>query len=145
MIAELSAPGNNAFRVKSALYFIAGQFLTNRTFHQRECRKRREVMETVIVWLPQHFREPISLKDLAAYTGYHYNYLSAWLHKQMNRNFSELVNEYRIDLASDVLTPTDQSIIKIAGQCGSETVRTFNCDFLRLRGMTPNQFRNSRR
>lgn len=144
VIAQLSAPDNNLFCIKSALYAVAGQFLSCRTFRRRESGGDSALPETVIGWLQQHFREPISLKDLAAYTGYHYNYLSAWLHRQMNIGFSALVNEYRVDLASDLLKQTDLPVIEIAGRCGFETVRTFNRSFLRLRGITPTEFRKDR-
>ena len=145
VIAQLSAPDISLFRIKSVLYAIAGQFLSCQTFHRRETGGDGALPERVIDWLQQHFREPITLKDLAAYTGYHYNYLSAWLHRQMNIGFATLVNEYRVDLASDLLIQTDLPVIEIAGRCGFETVRTFNRCFLHLRGVTPTAYRKNRR
>lgn len=145
VIAALNVPDSNLFRIKSALYAVAGQFLSCCTFRPRTAGGDGALPETVIGWLQQHFREPITLKDLAAYTGYHYNYLSAWLHRQMNIGFSALVNEYRVDLASDLLIQTDLPVIEIAGRCGFETVRTFNRCFLRLRGRPPTAYRKNRR
>lgn len=144
VIANLSAPGKNIFSIKSALYSIAGQFLTDQTFLTKDTSGGQELLEVVITWLQKHFREPITMKDLAEYTGYHYNYLSTWLHKHMKMNFSELVNEYRVNLASELLLQTNQPITTIAVDCGFETVRTFNRNFLQLRGKTPSAFRRDK-
>lgn len=139
-ISYLSAPGRNRFQTKSVLYDIAGQFLAACPLVPA-APDRYGLLGQVIAYAQEHFREPVTLHTAAAALGYHYNYLSGYLGRNLGMGFSALVNRYRVDLACEQLENTDIPITGIAAGCGFDTVRTFNRQFREIIGVTPTAFR----
>jgi len=142
-ISLLSAPHLNRFQLKSALYSVAGQFLANCPLTDAP-KDSTDLLEQTIMYVQEHFREPISLRTAAAALGYHYNYLSAFLNHSLGMHFTELVNNYRVDYACELLEREAFSVTDIAAGCGFETIRSFNRNFRRLRGQTPMEYRKTR-
>ena len=136
----LEKQDDNRFLIKSALYSLVGQFLAYCPLREKDM-EYTEPLERTIAYVQEHFSEPLSLKELAATLGYHYNYLSSYLNSKLGIHFSTLVNSYRIDRACELLEHSDMTVTGVAEQCGFETIRSFNRSFKELRGCTPNQYR----
>ena len=142
-IAILNTPGINRYQIKAMLYTIVGQFSSNCSLLNLEGGEESNILERVLVYVQDHFNEPLSLKMLAETLGYHYNYLSTYLNDQLGMHFSDLVNQYRIDFACDLLCQSDTTITAIATRCGFDTVRTFNRNFQKVLGTTPHEYRRN--
>ncbi len=66
---------------------------------------------------------------------------SRYFHKRMGRTFEGYVNEVRIGHASRRLMDTDRTVAEIAFASGFNNLSNFNRHFLRLKGMTPKEYR----
>ncbi|MEP6906433.1 MAG: helix-turn-helix domain-containing protein [Pseudoxanthomonas sp.] len=85
----------------------------------------------------------LDLKRLSELSGWSPNYISQALNQQLDQNFFEFVNGFRIADAGHCLTdPADQrSVLDIGLACGFGSKSTFNTVFKRMTGLTPTAFR----
>jgi len=56
-------------------------------------------------------------------------------------NFESLLNFVRINRACELLASTEYYVIDVAFEVGYNNIKTFNTNFLKLKGMTPTEFR----
>lgn len=86
----------------------------------------------------------LNLATLCEYIGEYPHYVSQVINQNMNKNFYELVNFYRIQAAKSALNAErEKSILDIALHVGYNSKSTFNTAFKKLTGLTPSQFRAS--
>lgn len=88
------------------------------------------------------FKQPrFSLRDLATETGVQEKTLSWIINQGAQKNFSEYINQLRIDAACVHLS-SDQSgtLLKVAFAAGFSSKSTFNAAFKKQIGLTPSQF-----
>lgn len=83
----------------------------------------------------------ITLKDIAEDLHFHENYLSRMIKQNTKRNFRELLREYRLKEAENLLLNTDLSITEIALRIGYYKPNFFYKLFKEHHGMTPIEFR----
>jgi len=129
--------------LKSALYAACSEFLSCTTLQNASDEK--SFIHDIIYHISENFHKEITLKTLAEIYGYEYHYLSRQFHKVFQMNFKQFLNVYRVDFASDQLVHTDKSITDIALSSGFQTMRTFNRAFLEQTGITPSEFRRSKK
>lgn len=68
--------------------------------------------------------------------------LSETINRVHGRNFSQVMNAYRIEEAKRLLSETDARITDIMLASGFQTKSNFNREFLRLTGMSPSVWRS---
>ena len=66
---------------------------------------------------------------------------SRFFRVHMGKTFPAMVNELRIGRACQYLAETDKTITQVAMSCGYNNLSNFNRQFLKLKGMTPREFR----
>lgn len=98
------------------------------------------LIHTVLRYINQHYRENITLAQIADWAGYERHYLSRYFHSHISMNFKSLVNWYRVESAIELLEHTDLSMTEIALESGFQSVRSFNRIFLEFTQSTPCQF-----
>lgn len=88
------------------------------------------------------FKQPrFSLRDLAAETGIQEKTLSWIINQGARKNFSEYINQLRIDAACAHLTNTQPgTLLDVAFAVGFSSKSTFNAAFKKQTGLTPSQF-----
>lgn len=88
------------------------------------------------------FKQPrFSLRDLATETGVQERTLSWIINQGAQKNFSEYINQLRIDAACAQLTSTQSgSVLDVAFAVGFNSKSTFNTAFKKQTGLTPSQF-----
>ena len=133
----------SALLLKSALYAVCGEFLRCSTLQDASTEK--SFIYDMIHYISANFQKEISLKMIAEAYGYEYHYLSRQFHEHFHMNFKQFLNVYRIDFACDQLIHTEKNITEIALNSGFQTMRTFNRAFLDQTGITPSEFRRSKR
>lgn len=92
----------------------------------------------------QLYRENLLTRDrVAEILGTNRTYLSQILSEVYNKNFTDYINDLRIDEALHILdNPNNNNTIKQIGQdLGFNSVTTFNSQFQNRTGMTPAQYR----
>jgi AraC-like DNA-binding protein len=72
----------------------------------------------------------------------HFSYL---LREKTGASFSQLLRQARVDLASELLLTTDESLATIADRCGFFDQSHFTKVFTQARQLTPRQFREANR
>ncbi len=102
-------------------------------------------LEAALRYLYAHFREPVTLGDLARFCGYSPPYLSRLFRKALGRTFVDLVTELRVRNAKMRLTVTDDSIVRIAEDSGFTSTAHFFRVFRAAVGLSPKAFRAAAR
>jgi YesN/AraC family two-component response regulator len=115
-----------------------------------ERRKRlgseaRRVARLAMAYIHQHYREPISRKDLADTVKVSQEYLSTCFHRETGVTPSDYLERYRIKQAKRLLETTDQPITKVAMEVGFYDSSYFGRVFRREVGVTPLAYRRGER
>ena len=98
----------------------------------------KELMELESLYLD----ETLSLQTLSSLLSITPHQLSEILNNLLYTNFRTFVNTYRIDAAKKMLLlKENQSIIRIAFQCGFNSKNAFNTAFHKQEGITPTEFK----
>ena len=92
-------------------------------------------------YIEDHFREDISLSQVADHVGLSPAYFCDRFGKVIGMNFREYLQQLRIEEARALLAQTDQQVTKIAFACGFNGLTQFNRAFRRRLKCSPTQFR----
>ena len=104
-----------------------------------------EIKQTMAVEKP-YLDSQISLPELADKLGISVHYLSQTINEQLNQNFFDFINSYRIEEAKRRLASPEcqkQSVLTIAMDAGFNSKSSFYNAFKKHMLMTPTQYRNS--
>lgn len=95
----------------------------------------------VITYVEEHFREPISLQDIAGHLSLGREYFCRFFKKNMGMSFLRYLNEVRISHVYRDLEQTDAPIAEIAEKNGFLNQKLFNRTFREVYGCTPSAVR----
>lgn len=93
----------------------------------------------------QHYREPVTVSQLAQAQGYSPAWLSRKFSGETGMGFSEYLQRIRIGQSCALLAQTDLSIPEIAAQVGYADQKYFNRVFRKLLNMSPREYRRSQK
>lgn len=96
-------------------------------------------------WIAAHYREAASLQEAARAVSLNPSYFSTLLKKFTGKSYTELLMEYRIERAKELLLLTDAKVYRVGQMVGYEDKFYFSRIFKRVTGMTPVEFKNQRR
>ncbi len=130
----------NIFARKSLLYHICGLYIDQCSMAKRTLSEKTSLLHTILTFVGEHFHEKCTLQELSANIGYEYTYLSKYFKSSMKISYTAYLNQLRIREACKLLQKQTLSISEIAFQCGYDTVRTFNRNFIRITGKTPSAY-----
>lgn len=92
----------------------------------------------------QLFLNPqLKVSDVARAVGTNRTYVSNYFNQEAGMSFYEYVNALRIDYACRLLRGGSDSLRIIAEQSGFNSQQTFIRAFVKIKGMSPTEFRNS--
>lgn len=91
----------------------------------------------------QLFKSPdLTMPALAKLTGQTPHQFSSFINEQLNQNFSQLINSYRVDAAKEMLrTEVHLTVEAIGFDCGFNSPSTFHTAFKKATGLTPAGYR----
>lgn len=115
---------------------------------QREIQKRAAVHEPAGVksmkqFMKDHYRENLTLENIAASAFLSSGYASRIFKKQMNISIMDYLLQLRMDEAKKMLRETTLSIDEIASKTGYADSSYFTKVFRKAMGMTPSRYRQS--
>ena len=99
------------------------------------------IMNSAITYINEHYMDEMSLEDAALFAGFSKYYFSRMFKQFSGISFSEYLTRRRLNVASDLLVRTDQSIREIAQSSGFGRMATFNRIFRQHKNSTPSQYR----
>jgi AraC family transcriptional regulator len=91
--------------------------------------------------LHAHYREPLSLADLAQATGRHPVYLATAFRRTYGETVGDCIRRLRIEHASRALTQSDAALADVALDAGFANQSHFTRAFKRATGTTPAEYR----
>lgn len=92
-------------------------------------------------YISAHYREPLTLSDVAAKLGYSYYYLSHIFKGYAGMGFNRFCNMRRVAEAEHLLRNTNRSVTDIALESGFSNARSFNRAFQDVMHMPPLRYR----
>lgn len=103
-----------------------------------------DLSNRVLTYLSIHFREQISLDQLAEAMGVSRFHLSHLFSNKLGIGFKEYLNNLRVECAKSILRSTDIPVSEIYEASGFENQRTFNRVFRDSTGQSPRNYRIGR-
>jgi AraC-like DNA-binding protein len=100
-------------------------------------------LDKVIKYIQQHYTNQIYADDLAELAHMSTNHFHRFFKKRTERTLTEFINQLKIGQACKLLISSNSPISVISDQCGFNNISNFNRRFLKMKGHTPSQFRNS--
>jgi len=119
---------------------FASGYVKPRETGGRDSAKRQQ-MKQVLRFIGEHYRERMSVADLASYIGFSESYFMSFFKQNVGMSCVKYINEFRVGKAAEELESTDRPVMEIALDQGFENVSYFNLQFRRRFGMTPREFR----
>lgn len=101
-----------------------------------------KTLEKALEFIDSHFRETLSLADVASICNVSETHLSHLFSEHLNTGFSSYIAEKRISKAKELLL-TQMSIKEISAETGFQDQNYFTRLFRKLTGFTPSEFRSN--
>ena len=126
------------------VYVVLGQhYLLNTRMRQRDTGRSvdSEVITAAMGYINTHFREDLTLDNVAAFAGFSRFYFSRSFKKQTGYSFKDYLCQKRLQVAMDLLIRSNTPMREVAIESGFGSVATFNRVFREKKGCTPTQYR----
>ena len=104
-----------------------------------------ETLRTIVSFCTQNFSENLSLSLLEEKLHLNKYYISHLFSGRLGLGFNDYINSLRVSEACRYLLNSDHPITEIGYLVGFNTPRTFNRAFMKQMGVSPSEYRNSRR
>ena len=139
MIVEYANPQENTQDVLKPLTLALLMQVARQYARSNPTTKTDKLSEKIIQYIVEHF-DSVTLGDIAAQFSYHPNYISAYIHKELGRSFSEILLEQRMERAAALLKGTDLSIEDIAAMVGYSNNSNFYKAFREYYQVSPREY-----
>lgn len=118
------------------------QWLNAEGFSLKTEVRDNDRINTVFNHVKAHFREDISLEQMADLVSMTVPSFCRYFKKITNKTFTQFVNEYRLVHASKLLAEQPISITEVCYESGFNNFSHFNKSFKAFTGQNPSQYRN---
>ena len=106
--------------------------------------KNKKIVETVQTYITDHYREELTLRQVASTLFYSPNHLGFLFKEQTGKSFTEYLTEYRMNKAAEHLKSSHMKTYEIANRIGYRNISSFINQFKLCYGMTPSEYRERR-
>jgi len=103
----------------------------------------REEVVKAIDYIHRHYRERVTLEDVAEYVSMNKSYFSRLFKQETGEMFHEFLIRSRMEQAQELLLSTDVKIGDIATEVGYNDIFYFNRAFKAYAGMSPGEYRST--
>lgn len=100
-----------------------------------------DTTKDIISFCYQNYTGDISLSSIAASLHISRYYVSHLFTERLNISFNDYINSLRIRKACELLKSGEYSITEAAHSVGYNSVRTFDRCFIKIKGLTPREYR----
>ena len=129
--------GNNYI---SAILILISRSYKDTRFSQKEKQNYQKLL-SAIKYIDTHYKENITLDDLAQNVAYSRCYFSSIFKKCMGMSIWDYICIKRIEEALTLIKTTDKNILDIALDCGFNNTVNFNKIFKKYTNVSPSTFR----
>ncbi len=99
------------------------------------------LVKDIINYCYENYADDISLQTIADELHISRYYISHLFGQRLHISFSDYINSLRVRSAAEMLKSGNKTITEIAYAVGYNSVRTFDRCFLKVRGITPKEYR----
>jgi AraC-like DNA-binding protein len=103
--------------------------------------KKIERLQRVLNYLENHWRQTVTLEEVARVAAFHPQSMSRFFHQHLGMTFQDYLIQLRISRAAQMLLETERTVAAVAFDCGFNNLANFNRHFLNIRGRTPSRYR----
>lgn len=103
-------------------------------------REEADLIFQILSYIDQHFRENLTLAEIAKALGYEYHYFSTLFYTYFSVHFREFLNTYRFEYACEQMEKREKNLTEIALESGFGSIRSFNRVFRKQSGKTPREY-----
>lgn len=139
LIASLTAistlPELHQWTLQVVDHFIDNVFSTIYSGHS-------QIISNAIQHINTNYMTKINLKNLADLLHVNESYLSKLFKQEMGKNFTDYLNEIRINKSLSLIRDTDNNLLDIAIAVGFEDQSYYTKIFRKVMGTTPKHYRN---
>ncbi|MBT9776588.1 response regulator [Clostridium sp. MCC353] len=107
-------------------------------YRQRESLEIKKIKQ----YIQEHFRNNITLEDVAGLVGMNASYMSVFFKKETGQNFKSYLTEVRMKEAIRLMNSTDMKAYELAEAVGYKDDKQFREKFRELYQMSPRQYKN---
>ena len=142
-------PDGYLLRFNSLIFELLFQLYHNfavKILQSNTSQKKKDMnrLEPVLDYISKHYREPISLNEIAEVASLQTGYFCRFFKKKMGITFLEYQNEYRLSFIYRDLITTRDPVHVILERHGFTNYKLFRRMFLEHFGNTPTQIRKQR-
>ena len=132
----------NDLILESELYRLFALLIKNMNVTERgSSPQRNDYVQGAVRFIRNNYYNPISVEDIAAYTGINRSYLYTLFREETGMSPSEYLMTFRLTRAAELLRLTGYSIESIAYSCGYQDPLVFSKAFKRKYAITPLKYR----
>lgn len=147
-IMEVYAAKGNSFchavAMTGALYSMIAMLMENSSVVSGHQNPREEHVKQAVRYIAEHYSYPITIEDIARYTGVCRSYLYRMFREVLKKSPKDYMEEYRIRQACEMLGETNLPITTIAHSIGYEDSLYFSKAFKKCMGQPPSEYRKTR-
>lgn len=98
-------------------------------------------IKTVLDYISENYMHPITIDELASTVNLSKHYFMRFFKKYMGMTCIEYINDYRLNIAANLLLTTRKQITSVAESIGVTNLSYFNRIFKKKYNMTPKEYR----
>ncbi len=102
-----------------------------------------ERIKKIVTYIEGHYAEKITLRSISEQIFLSPEECSRYFKRIIGTSLFQFIGQYRIKKSVDLLLNTELSIAEVAQRCGFSTQSYYTASFKKIKGCTPNQYRNS--
>lgn len=125
------------------IHYLIKYFRIDDITDNTDFKKQMNRMEKIITYLHQHYKEGLTLKELAERFYITTPYLSKLFKQYLGTNFTNYMNSIRLSYALTEIENTNLSIETLGEKSGFPNTRSFIATFKESYGMTPSRYRKN--
>lgn len=114
---------------------------TNRSFSKNRKNKEEYIIDNVMYYIRNHYKEDIGLDIIAHSLDVSPNYLGSLFKKHAGRRFTQVLTSYRMEKAEELLLSGQDNIKDIAKAVGFRNSSYFCTVFKKIHGISPMEYR----
>ena len=122
------------------LLILVGRVLEQLTLERRPAPPNVDLLHRLLMYLDEHFREPLSLEGIGAQLGASRYQISRCFSQQIGCNFNSYVNALRTAYAAGLLRHGGLSIAEVGYESGFDSMSTFYRAFKRDQQLSPKAY-----
>ena len=112
-----------------------------RRIAQNDNKMKNPVVRDALAYMKEHYAENFSQTELAEKLNVNSSYLSRIFKKETGHNFMEILTEYRIDKAKELLSKSETRVIEVCQQVGYGDYTYFYQVFKKMEGVSPSEYK----